>query len=131
MTSTARYVPFPATGTGLRTHPFCHFRACSGRGRVRENMTSQLRKIHSVIEQFLLPMAEAVSGWPTLAAIRSALIVTLPLMFLGSLAELLISFPLDAYRDFMFRQFGPEWRMFGQILKDATFSVMSSSWFFP
>ena len=25
----------------------------------------------------------------------------------------------------MFRQFGPEWRMFGQILKDATFSVMS------
>ena len=88
-------------------------------------MTSQLRKINNVIEQFLLPLAEAVSGWSTLAAIRSALIVTLPLMFLGSLAELLISFPLDAYREFMFRQFGPEWKMFGQILKDATFSVMS------
>lgn len=88
-------------------------------------MTSQLRKINNVIEQFLLPLAEAVSGWSTLAAIRSALIVTLPLMFLGSLAELLISFPLDAYKEFMFRQFGPEWRMFGQILKDATFSVMS------
>ena len=73
----------------------------------------------------MLPLAEAVSGWSTLAAIRSALIVTLPLMFLGSLAELLISFPLDAYKEFMFRQFGPEWRMFGQILKDATFSVMS------
>ncbi|MFQ9866072.1 MAG: hypothetical protein ACLRWP_02650 [Bilophila wadsworthia] len=55
-------------------------------------MTSQLRKINNVIEQFLLPLAEAVSGWSTLAAIRSALIVTLPLMFLGSLAELLISF---------------------------------------
>ena len=51
-------------------------------------MTSQLRKINNVIEQFLLPLAEAVSGWSTLAAIRSALIVTLPLMFLGSLAEL-------------------------------------------
>lgn len=88
-------------------------------------MTSQLRKINNVIEQFLLPLAEAVSGWSTLAAIRSALIVTLPLMFLGSLAELLISFPLDGYKEFMFRQFGPEWRMFGQILKDATFSVMS------
>ena len=88
-------------------------------------MTSQLRKINNVIEQFLLPLAEAVSGWSTLAAIRSALIVTLPLMFLGSLAELMISFPLDAYKEFMFRQFGPEWRMFGQILKDATFSVMS------
>ena len=88
-------------------------------------MTSQLRKINNVIEQFLLPLAEAVSGWSTLAAIRSALIVTLPLMFLGSLAELMISFPLDAYKEFMFRQFGPEWRMFGQSLKDATFSVMS------
>ena len=63
-------------------------------------MTSQLRKINNVIEQFLLPLAEAVSGWSTLAAIRSALIVTLPLMFLGSLAELLISFPLDAYKEF-------------------------------
>ena len=83
-------------------------------------MTSQLRKINNVIEQFLLPLAEAVSGWSTLAAIRSALIVTLPLMFLGSLAELMISFPLDAYKEFMFRQFGPEWRMFGQILKDAS-----------
>ena len=82
-------------------------------------------KNNNVIEQFLLPLAEAVSGWSTLAAIRSALIVTLPLMFLGSLAELMISFPLDAYKEFMFRQFGPEWRMFGQILKDATFSVMS------
>ena len=70
-------------------------------------MTSQLRKINNVIEQFLLPLAEAVSGWSTLAAIRSALIVTLPLMFLGSLAELMISFPLDAYKEFMFRQFGP------------------------
>ena len=94
-------------------------------------MTSQLRKINNVIERILLPLAEAVSGWSTLAAIRSALIVTLPLMFLGSLAELMISFPLDAYKEFMFRQFGPEWRMFGQILKDATFSVMSSSWFSP
>ena len=29
-------------------------------------MTSQLRKINNVIEQFLLPLAEAVSGWSTL-----------------------------------------------------------------
>ena len=40
-----------------------------------------------------LALAEAVSGWSTLAAIRSALIATLPLMFLGSLAELLPILP--------------------------------------
>lgn len=76
-------------------------------------MTSQLQEINNVVEQFLLSLAEAISGRSTLAAIRSALIVTLPLMFLGFLAEPTISFPLDAYEELMFRQFGPEWRMSG------------------
>ena len=54
-------------------------------------MTSQLRKINNVIEQFLLPLAEAVSGWSTLAAIDRA--HRHPCRsFLGSLAELMISF---------------------------------------
>ena len=84
----------------------------------------QRRTIASCIGKIFL-LAERVSGWPSLTAIRSALIVTLPLMFLGSLGELVNSFPLDAYRAFMLQQFGPGWREFGNILKDATFAVMS------
>lgn len=74
-----------------------------------------------------LRVADAASGIPTLAAIRSALIVMLPFMFLGSLALLLNSFPLDAYKDFMARCFGPRWTLFGEVLYNATFAIMSLS----
>lgn len=88
-------------------------------------MMGKLRTISGMIEQVLLPWADDVSSRPTLTAIRSALVVTLPLMFLGSLAELLNSFPLPSYQTFMAAHFGPDWMLFGTILKDATFSVMS------
>ena len=71
-----------------------------------------------------LAEGNALVAWSYAQTIAS-LVIALLMPFLGSLAELMISFPLDAYKEFMFRQFGPEWRMFGQILKDATFSVMS------
>ena len=47
-------------------------------------MALQFQKTTRMIERVLLPLADSVSSWPTLAAIRSALVVTLPLMFLGS-----------------------------------------------
>lgn len=88
-------------------------------------MALQFQKTTRMFERVLLPLADAVSSWPTLAAIRSALVVTLPLMFLGSLAELLNSFPLDAYRAFMLRHFGEGWRLFGTTLQSGTFAIMS------
>ena len=74
-----------------------------------------------------LRLADQVAGIPTLAAIRSALIVMLPFMFLGSLAILLNSFPLTAYRDFMAHVFGPRWTLFGETLYSGTFAIMSLS----
>ena len=88
-------------------------------------MIRKLCDIPRKIEEVLLPWADHVSSSPTLAAIRSALVVTLPLMFLGSLAELLNSFPLPSYQAFMAAHFGPDWPLLGNILKDGTFSVMS------
>lgn len=88
-------------------------------------MIRKLCDISRKIEEVLLPWADDVSSRPTLAAIRSVLVVTLPLMFLGSLAELLNSFPLPSYQAFMAAHFGPDWPLLGNILKDGTFSVMS------
>ncbi len=88
-------------------------------------MALQFQKTTRMIERVLLPLADSVSSWPTLAAIRSALVVTLPLMFLGSLAELLNSFPLGAYRAFMLRHFGEGWKLFGTTLQNGTFAIMS------
>lgn len=82
-------------------------------------------KIYNLFEQILLPWANRLASNPALVSIRSTLIVTMPFMLLGSLAVLLNSFPLPAYREFMAAQFGPNWRLFGQVVQNGTFSVMS------
>lgn len=84
-----------------------------------------LSRLQGMFEQILLPLADKVSNVPTLVAIRSALIVTMPFMLLGSLAELLNSFPLPAYKVFMAAYFGPDWTRFGTIVLNGTFAVMS------
>lgn len=77
------------------------------------------------LDSGFLPMAERISTVPILNAIRSALIVTLPVVFLGSLAVLMVSFPLAVYREFMLEVFGPNWKLFGVSIHNATFAVMS------
>lgn len=77
------------------------------------------------LEGDFLPVVERIATLPVLSAIRAALIVTLPIVFLGSLAELMISFPLPAYRAFMVDIFGPNWMLFGVSIRSATFAVMS------
>lgn len=77
------------------------------------------------LDKNLLSIAERIAVIPILAAIRSALIVTLPIVFLGSLAELMLSFPLPAYREFMADVFGPNWTIFGVSIRHGTFAVMS------
>ncbi|SBW09410.1 PTS system protein [uncultured delta proteobacterium] len=77
------------------------------------------------LETRLMPGMEHVSNVPLLVAVRSGLAVTMPLVLLGSLAVLLNSFPLPAYRVFMESVFGPDWRFFGGVIWSSTFAVMS------
>ncbi len=63
--------------------------------------------------------------WPALSAVRSALVVTMPLVFLGALAVLLNSLPLESYRLFMESQFGLNWRLFGGYIWNGTFAIIS------
>ncbi|MDL2272595.1 EAL domain-containing protein [Desulfovibrio sp. OttesenSCG-928-I05] len=88
-------------------------------------MNTVAKQMLTQFENRFLPLAEGISSQPTLRAIRAALIITLPIVFLGSLAELLNSFPLPAYKAFMAQYFGPDWRLFGQSIKNGTFAVMS------
>ena len=82
-------------------------------------------KLLALFEERALPGMERVSNLPLLVAIRSGLAVTMPLVLIGSLAVLLNSFPLPAYKEFMLATFGPEWKFFGQVLWSCTFAVMS------
>lgn len=83
------------------------------------------KKMSHILEHRLLPLAENVSNLSILTAVRSALIVTMPFMFLGSLAELLRSFPLPAYKLFMQQHFGDHWNTLSQLLLNGTFSIIS------
>ena len=78
-----------------------------------------------MLDSRLMPEMERFSNTPLLIAIRSGLAATMPLVLLGSLAVLLNSFPLPAYRIFMEETFGPNWRFFGSAVWGCTFAVMS------
>ncbi len=89
----------------------------------------QLRRASASFIKFfdasLMPGMERISNVPLLVAVRSGLVVTMPLVLLGSLAVLLNSFPLPAYKVFMERTFGPDWMFLGGVLWSSTFAVMS------
>lgn len=78
-----------------------------------------------MFEQFLLSHANRIANYPILVAIRSALILSMPFMLLGSLALLLNSFPLPAYREFMQVYFGDNWRLLGNVIQNGTVAIMS------
>ena len=82
-------------------------------------------KFIQFLDASLMPGMERVSNIPLLVAVRSGLAITMPLVLLGSLAVLLNSFPLPAYKVFMEEVFGPDWRFFGGVLWSSTFAVMS------
>ena len=88
-------------------------------------VTRIIQNIQRPFERAVMPFVEGVSDWPLLAAVRSGLVVTMPLVLLGSCAVLLNSFPLPAYKTLMQDTFGPNWRMLGGFVWNGTFAVMS------
>ncbi len=84
-----------------------------------------IRTMLGSFDRTAAPLVEGSPEWPLLAAVRSGLIVTMPLVLLGCCAILLNSFPLPAYKSLMEDLFGPNWRMFGVFIWNGTFAVMS------
>ncbi len=74
-----------------------------------------------VITRFI----ERASAWTVLGAVRSGLVLTLPLVMLGSFAILLNNFPVRGYQEFMLSLFGPGWRDFGGVIWQGTFGIMA------
>ncbi len=71
---------------------------------------SKLESLQPVFESALLPLAERMARWPALIAVRSAFFVVLPFIFMSSLANLYVSFPLDTYASIMSGIFGDDWQ---------------------
>lgn len=60
-----------------------------------------------------------------LYAIRQGLLLTMPVMVIGSFASLLINLPLPAYQKLMAGLCGPHWQNFGAAVCSATAGIIS------
>ncbi len=70
----------------------------------------KLQSLQPFFESALLPLAERMAHWPALVAIRSAFFMALPFIFMTSLAELYVSFPLGTYSTVMLELLGEDWQ---------------------
>ncbi len=88
-------------------------------------MIKHLDTIQAFLEKHLMPAAERFSKLPTLSAVRSAFFVTLPLIFITSLSELFISFPVAGYARFMEGLLGASWQSWAVPFQNVTGMLIS------
>ena len=58
-------------------------------------------KFNSFMEEKFMPVASKISSQRHLLALRDGLVVSMPLMIVGSIFVILNEFPSQAYQDFM------------------------------
>lgn len=62
-----------------------------------------------VMEEKIMPVAGKIAGQRHLSALRDGIILTMPLIIIGSVFLILTSLPIPGYADFMASVFGKEW----------------------
>lgn len=60
-----------------------------------------------------------------LTSVRRGLILMIPPLLVGSFALIILSFPVDAYQEFMISVFGDQWGSVLYSVRDGTFNIMS------
>jgi len=84
-----------------------------------------MSKLNNVLENKVMPAAARVAGQRHLQALRDGLILTMPLIIVGSIFLILGFLPIPGYEEFMARTFGDAW--FTKLLYPvgATFDIMA------
>ena len=77
------------------------------------------------LEKYFVPVAGRIGAQRHLVAIRDGFVAIMPLMILGSFATLFNNLPIKAYQNFMKSIFGENWTMFGGVLWQGTFAIVS------
>lgn len=70
---------------------------------------SKSSKFMNFIENKAMPIVEVVSNNKILLAIRDGLVLSMPIMIIGSIAIIIGDFPVQAFQDFMASVFGASW----------------------
>ncbi|WP_409294231.1 PTS cellobiose transporter subunit IIC [Peribacillus sp. SCS-26] len=84
-----------------------------------------MSKFNDVLENKVMPVAGRIAGQRHLQALRDGIILTMPLIIVGSLFLILGFLPIPGYADFMARTFGDAWLTKLMYPVGATFDIMA------
>lgn len=68
-----------------------------------------MKKMTQFMEQHLMPLSQKLSGNKYLVALRDGLMLSMPLLIIGSIAIVIGDFPIQAFHDFMASIVGDVW----------------------
>lgn len=84
-----------------------------------------MSKMNDFLENKVMPAAAKVAGQRHLQALRDGLVLTMPLLIVGSVFLILGFLPIPGYEDFMANTFGDEWLTKLLYPVGATFDIMA------
>ncbi|OIJ16641.1 PTS system, cellobiose-specific IIC component [Anaerobacillus alkalilacustris] len=84
-----------------------------------------MSKVNTFLENKVMPVAGKVAGQRHLNALRDGIILTMPLIIVGSLFLILAFLPIPGYADFMAGVFGDQWMSKLLYPVGVTFDIMA------
>lgn len=84
-----------------------------------------MSKMSNVIDNKIMPFAGKLAGQKHLTSLRDGIILTMPLVIIGSVFLILANLPISGYNEFMAEIFGAEWATKLQYPVGVTFDVMA------
>jgi cellobiose PTS system EIIC component len=84
-----------------------------------------MSKFNQMLEEKVMPVAGRIAGQRHLQALRDGIILTMPLLIIGSVFLILGFLPFDGYPEFMARTFGDAWLTKLLYPVSATFDIMA------
>lgn len=84
-----------------------------------------MKKFFEWMEKYFVPIAAKIGSQRHLVAIRDGFVTIMPLIIAGSFAVLINNLPWEAYQNFMNSVLPANWKDFGGVIYDGSFTIMS------
>ncbi|WP_315709588.1 PTS cellobiose transporter subunit IIC [Brenneria uluponensis] len=88
-------------------------------------MSDSMGKLTAFLDKYFVPYAAKVGNQRHLQSIRDGLIMTMPLIIIGSLFIIISSLPVPGYADFMAGIFGDKWKAALSYPVQASFGLIA------
>ncbi len=83
-----------------------------------------MEKLYNFLENKFMPIASKIADQRHVQAVRDGLVLSMPLLIVGSMFLIIANFPIPGYADFMANIFGDSWKIKITYPTNATFDLM-------